>query len=213
MRQRIVDKFHLEYDRERVWEKTTWLGIPIWKLPFDAFIIQELIFKLRPDYIIETGTGCGGSSLFYASIMELLGKGQVITIDVEKKIVPSNPLADQIKEKRIVEISGSSVEPRVYNLVRSMAQGKDNLVILDSWHCKEHVLEELDIYSDLVKPGFYIIVEDTHVNKHPIPWQWGAGPYEAVQDFLKYDRSFLIDKDCEKLFCTFNPGGYLKRIA
>ena len=78
----ISDEYHKWYETNRIWEKTSWLGTPMWKLPFDAFIIQELICMIKPDLIIETGTGCGGSSVFYASIMQLLDKGEIITIDI-----------------------------------------------------------------------------------------------------------------------------------
>ena len=86
------------------------------------------------------------------------------------------------------------------------------MVILDSWHTKEHVLKELKLYSRLVSVGSYLIVEDSHMNGHPIKWKWCEGPYEAIQEFLKTNHSFRIDKKCENLLITFNPSGFLRRV-
>jgi len=211
MPNKICDNFHKLYEKKRIWENTTWLGIPMWKFPFDAFIIQELIFKIKPDNIIETGTNFGGSALFYASILELLGHGKVITVDIKSKFV-LNSIVFNIFTKRIINIIGDSINQKIYNSIREITSGMNNLVILDSWHSKEHVLKELNLYSKLVPVGSYIIVEDTHVNGHPIEWEWGEGPYEAVQEFLKTHNNFAIDKECEKLLITFNPCGYLKKV-
>ena len=204
MNREIVDAFHKEFEKERMWEKLTWLGTPILTLPFDLFIIQELIWKIKPDYIIETGTAYGGSALFYASIMQLLGKGEVITIDIEKK--------KPIFHSRIMDIEGSSIDPKVFDYVSSVAKGGNNIVILDSWHSKEHVLKEMELYHPLIPVGSYLIVEDSHVNGHPVPWKWGEGPYEAITEFLRTHTNFMIDKECERLNITFHPNGYLKRV-
>ncbi len=83
---RAIDEYHILYEKSKIWDKNSWFGVPCWKLPFDAFVIQELIVRLRPEFIIETGTGCGGSAMFYASICELLGEGKVITVDIESKV-------------------------------------------------------------------------------------------------------------------------------
>lgn len=208
----ISDNFHKHYEKNRIWEKTSWLGVPMWKLPFDAFIIQELIFKIKPDYIIETGTNFGGSTLFYASILELIGHGCVVTIDVEDKIKYNNSTAKRLRENRIVQFLGSSTDPVIYNEVKKLTEYKKNIVLLDSWHSKAHVLQEMKMYSKLLIVGTYMIVEDTHVSGHPIEWAWGEGPYEAVQEFLENNPCFSIDKKCEKLGMTFNPNGYLKKV-
>ena len=113
MTQKICDNFHKLYEEKRIWEQTTWLGVPIWKFPFDAFIIQELIFKIKPDYIIETGTNFGGSSLFYASILELLNHGEVITIDKEKKVALNNEVSKKLWKKRIISLIGNSTNKKV----------------------------------------------------------------------------------------------------
>lgn len=209
---KICDDFHKLYEAKRIWKNTTWLGIPIWKFPFDAFIIQELIYKIKPDYVIETGTNFGGSALFYASILELIGAGTVITIDKEKKEILLSEVAKWLFDTRIIRLIGDSVSDEIIKQVYSYASGKKNIVILDSWHSKEHVLKELNLYSQLVPVGSYIIIEDSHVNNHPVPWQWGEGPYEAVQEFLKSNNTFAIDKNCEKLLITYNPNGFLRRV-
>lgn len=212
MSDKIFDNFHKLYEEQRIWEKQTWLGVPFWKLPMDALIIQELIFKIKPRYIIETGTGFGGSALFYASIMQLLGYGQVITIDkIEKKFELSNA-AQFLFDNRVIKFIGSSLNQRIIRQIYSVARNQKNMVILDSWHSKEHVLKELELYSNLVPVGSFLIVEDSHVNGHPVQWEWGEGPYEAIEEFLKKNNTFVIDKECEKLGITFNPNGFLRRV-
>lgn len=207
----LSDSFHIYYEKNRIWEKTTWLGVPILTLPFDIFIIQELIFKIQPDYIIETGTGFGGSALFYASIMKLIEHGQVITVDKVQKSSLDNWTTKQIRDDLVLEITGDSIDSRVVKIIKDMVKDKKNMVILDSWHTKGHVLKELEAYNEMVSCGSYLIVQDTHVNGHPVPWQWGEGPYEAVEEFLKNHSEFEIDKDCEKFEFTFHPNGYLRK--
>lgn len=209
---KICDNFHELYETQRIWEKQSWLGVPFWKLPMDALIIQELIFKIKPRYIIETGTCYGGSALFYASIMQLLGYGQVITIDKVEKKIELSQATQFLFDNRVIKMIGNSLNQKIVRQIYSVARNQKNIVILDSWHSKEHVLKELGLYSNLVSVGSYIIVEDSHVNGHPIQWQWGEGPYEAIEEFLKNNDYFKIDKECEKLGITFNPNGYLRRV-
>jgi len=211
MQKRISDDFHIYYEENRIWEKSSWLGIPMWKLPFDAWILQELIFKHRPDYIIETGTGHGGSSVFYASIMYMVKCGKVITVDKENKLSPMHGITKYLWDTRVEFIEGSSVDPGVVRMISEKVQGHFNFVVLDSWHSYDHVLKELHLYSPLVPVGGYLIVEDTHVNGNPCPWKWGDGPMEAVETFLSETSDFEIDKECEKFIMTFNPNGFLRR--
>ncbi len=208
--QESIDRFHIHYEQNRIWENARWLGVPIWKLPFDAFIIQELIYKIKPDYIIETGTGKGGSAVFYASILELIGKGTVITIDIDPSFNKNN-IQENLR-KRIIQITGDSVSHQVFTKVDALTAGEKSLVLLDSWHIYYHVLKELELYSQFVSTGSYIIVEDTHIN-NPVPWEYGDdGPMEAVKKFLSMRDDFIADKECEKHGMTFNPNGYLKRV-
>lgn len=206
-----IDKFHVWYEENKIWEKTTWLGVPCWKLPFDLQIMQEIIFEVQPDYLIETGTGYGGSALFFASIMELIGRGKVLTIDIESKVDIASLGGKELYKRRVEFITGSSMDEDVVRRVKKVIGGKV-VVVLDSWHTKTHVLQELEMYSPLVSMNSYMVVEDTHVSDHPVPWKWGPGPFEAVEEFLLKNPQFMVDKKCEKLGFTFNPNGYLKKV-
>jgi cephalosporin hydroxylase len=200
-----VDPFHRFYYESRVWMDTHWLGVPAQKCPLDLWIYQEILFELRPDLVIETGTAAGGSAFFFASMMDLLGHGKVMTIDIAD-------LAGRPEHNRITYVSGSSVDENVLMLARASAAEADTvMVVLDSAHDAAHVLAELRSYCDLVSPGSYLIVEDTNVNGHPVLPSHGAGPREAVQLFLSQRDNFVVDHGREKFLMTFNPGGYLRR--
>lgn len=212
MVKRAVDEFHIFYEQSRIWEKTSWLGVPCWKLPFDAFILQEIIHEVRPEYIIETGTAHGGSAVFFASICELLGEGKVITVDVEAKVDHDLIGKFEWTDRIISFMHGSSTNPMIVKSIFEACEGRRNLVILDSYHSYEHVREEMKLYYPLVSVGSYLIVEDTHVSGHPVPWEHGKGPYEAVDNFLSKHPNWNAEYWCEKYMMTFNPKGYLKRI-
>ena len=207
-----VDSFHKYYEKQKLRQNTKWLGIPCWKLPFDAFIIQDIIYETKPDYIIETGTAFGGSSLFYASLCDLMDHGSVVTIDIELKHDNYKSDVKKSVKDRIKYIGGGSTNELVFQEIFRIVDNSKNLVILDSWHSYDHVRKELEIYSKLVPVGSYLIVEDTHVSGHPIEWEWGKGPFEAVEDFLKENDNFEIDYDREVYSMTFNPSGYLRRV-
>lgn len=202
----IVDQFNRIYYESAVWTKTRWLGTPILKCPTDLWIYQEIIFEVKPDFVIECGTAYGGSALFFASLFDLIGKGEIVTIDV--KDVKERP-----KHKRITYLLGSSTSKEIVEQVRRLISNKGTImVILDSDHHKEHVLNELRIYGDLVTEASYLIVEDTNINGHPVYPDFGAGPMEAVEEFLKENKNFVVDASKEKFYLTFNPRGYLRRI-
>lgn len=188
------------------WRNTSWMGVPIWKLPLDMWVYQEILFELKPDKIIECGTNRGGSALFMAHMCDLIGKGEIITIDIES-------FPEQPKHQRIRYLLGSSISESILNQVKSLIKPDERmLVILDSNHRKEHVTKELDIYSKLVTKGSYLIVEDTCLNGHPVYSSFGPGPMEAVRDFLKAHKEFVVDKNKEKFYLTWNPEGYMKKI-
>lgn len=212
---RLSDEYHKFYEENRLWENNSWLGEPCWKLPMDAFVIQELIYKLEPDFIIETGTGKGGSALFYASIMELMGHGNVITCDIEKRHNLEDHYMRNVTQ-RISFIEGSSTDLFTIEQIQHLVGGtKENIVLLDSWHSSAHVCQELGIYEAFVGEGFYLIVEDTHAGKpgHPIEWDHNdGGAYAAVQFFLDVNKDFQVDWGCEKHGMTFNTSGYLRRV-
>ncbi len=208
----IVDNFHRYYcDLEAVggtYTDTYWLGIPTLKLPLDLWIYQELVHTLQPELIVETGTHAGGSALFLASMCDLVGTGRVLTIDIESR--ESRP-----EHPRITYLHGSSTSAEVIDRVRAEAAGAGAeavLVVLDSDHSKAHVLAELEQYHRIVTVGSYLIVEDTHVNGHPIFPEHGPGPREAVDEFLAGNESYEVDRHCEKFLMSFNRGGYLRRV-
>lgn len=204
----IADEFHKLYynSSNRTWLNTSWFNIPTEKCPLDLWLYQEIIFKLKPDVIIETGTLKGGSALFLASICDLVNNGRIITMDIKD-------LEGKPKHKRITYLIGSSTSKEIVEKVTNMiVDDKKVMVILDSNHSKQHVLNELKIYSRFVTKESYIIVEDTNVNGHPVRTDFGPGPMEAVREFLKRNKNFIIDKTKEKFYLTFNPNGYLKRI-
>lgn len=202
----IVNRFHKLYYNSNVWDNTFWFGIPALKCPLDLWIYQEIIFELTPDIIIECGTANGGSALFLASMCDLVNNGKVITIDIEDK-------KNRPHHKRIKYLLGSSTSEEIVEQIKKLISDRDKvMVFLDSDHCKEHVLNELRIYSKFITSGSYIIVEDTNINGHPVLSDFGLGPMEAIEEFLKENNNFVIDKIREKFYLTFNPRGYLKKI-
>ncbi len=213
---KCVNEFHKHYEEQRIWEGTSWMGVPMWKLPFDAIILQEIIHQVRPDIIIETGTGRGGSALFYASLLEVMQiPGIVVTVDVEDKVSKPtmNEHATRIWDRYVNQLTGSSTSDHIVKYIKQEIEGKTKImVMLDSWHSYDHVLDELNIYASMVSVGSYLVVEDTHVSGHPIDWSWGKGPFEAVETFLTFNTDFEIDKNCERHLMTFNPSGYLRRV-
>lgn len=211
----FIDQYHKLYEKSRIWEDTTWMGIPCWKLPMDAFIIQELIVRCKPDYIIETGTARGGSAMFYASICELLGQGRVVTCDIELKY-DSDEISQYEWSDRIDFVHGSSTNSLTIKAIKKIVGNtKNNIVILDSWHSCNHVIQEMGIYEAFVGKDYYMIVEDTHAGKpgHPVEWEHeDEGAYAAVEFFLKENDDFKVDWNCERHLMSFNPKGYLRRV-
>ena len=208
---RIVDQFHELYyqlgQRGRHTNHVSWLGYSSLKCPLDLWIYHELICRLRPDFIIETGTASGGSALFLASMCDLIDQGHVITIDVDAREGQRRPV-----HPRIEYLVGSSVDPAVIARVREALAGKQaGLVILDSDHHRDHVLAEMRTLAPLVSPGGYLVVEDTNINGHPVYPDFGPGPMEAVRLFLAETPAFRVDPRCERFILTMNPSGFLRR--
>jgi cephalosporin hydroxylase len=204
-------KFQVVYYNSGVWTTTKWLGIPSEQAPTDNWNMQELITELRPDYIIETGTLNGGTTLFYAEVLSNVNpQGKVITIDIEPHIEAASKLP--LWNQRVEMIVGSSVDPKVTDHVAQEVLGKKVLVTLDSLHTRQHVLKEMEIYSKLVAPGSYLVVQDTNINGNPVYPGFGPGPHEAVQEFLQTHDTFVVDRNRERFLLTFYPGGWLKRV-
>lgn len=195
-----------------------WLGVPIIQTAEDIILLQELIFKIQPDVIIESGIAHGGGMIFEASLLELLGKGKVIGIDIEirehnRKVIESHPLS-----KRIELIQGSSIATEtLYEVRRRIPMGSTVIVCLDSDHTKPHVLHELELYQQFVNLGSYIVVFDTISSELA---KRGAakeiyinnGPSEAVAEFLQRNNNFQIDTHFNKLYSSHSQNGYLKRV-
>jgi cephalosporin hydroxylase len=185
----------------------SWMGYELFKCPLDLWIYQELIVREKPDLIVEVGTYKGGSALFLAQMCELVGMGEILTIDIDPALAPFRP-----KHPRITYLLGSSTDPDIFEQVQAVAREKPNiLIILDGDHHCDHVLSELRLYSPLVRPGGFVIVEDTNINGHPTLPGYGPGPWEAVDLFLAENSGFLPDRTCERFMLTMNPRGYLRR--
>ncbi len=198
-----------------------WMGLPIIQFPQDMIAIQEIVWNVRPDLIIETGIARGGSLIFYASLMEMMGlDGRVLGVDVEIREHNKAAIMKHPMFKRIHMIEGSSVDDGVVEQVKKHASNfKKTLVILDSNHTREHVSKELELYSPLVKTGSYLIVLDTVIADMPDEFSSGRdygpsnNPKQAIHDFLQKNKRFNVDKDIEnKLLITVAPGGYLQCI-
>lgn len=199
----------------------TWLGRPIIQYPQDIVAMQEVIWDVKPDLIIETGIAHGGSLVFSASMLELIGgDGRVVGIDIDirehnRRAIEAHPMY-----KRITMIEGSSIDESIVQQVRALAAGKERvLVVLDSNHTHEHVAKELALYSPLVTKGSYLIVFDTVVEQMPDdffpnrPWGQGNNPKTAVRQFLETSDRFVVDTETERtLLLTVAPGGYLKCV-
>jgi cephalosporin hydroxylase len=199
----------------------SWMGRPIIQYPQDIVAMQEIIWNVQPDLVIETGVAHGGSLVLYASLLQLLGgDGHVIGIDIDirahnRAAIESHPMAP-----RITLVQGSSVDPGIVAQVRKLAEGRKRImVLLDSNHTHDHVREELKLYSPFVGVGSYLVVFDTIVEDTPEeligdrPWGPGNNPKTAVHDFLAGNDQFVIDRLVhEKLKITVSTDGYLKRI-
>jgi cephalosporin hydroxylase len=198
----------------------TWFDRPLIQIPQDMMAMQMLLLSVKPDLIIETGVAHGGSLIFHASMMELLGAGSVVGIDIDirqhnREAIESHPMA-----KRITLIQGSSTDPGVVARAQELAAGaKRVLVSLDSNHTHEHVLAELEAYAPLVTAGSYLVVFDTLIEDLPAseftdrPWGPGNSPKSAVRAFLAGNDRFVIDQELEaRLLFTVAPDGFLKCV-
>ncbi|MGX1125817.1 cephalosporin hydroxylase family protein [Pseudomonas sp. HLS-6 TE3448] len=215
----LARDFFNESARHKYSYHFSWMGRPIIQLPQDMMAMQELIWNIKPDLVIECGIAHGGSIIYYASLLELQGHGEVLGID--RDIRPHNRLAIESHPmfKRIRMIEGSSVDLAVVEQVRALAAGKKVILVLDSNHTHEHVLEELRLYAPLVSLGSYCVVMDTVVEDMPAdafpdrPWGPGDNPKTAVWAYLEENGDFEIDQQMnDKLLISVAPDGYLRRV-
>lgn len=215
-----ANKFLKESVQAKYSYNFTWMGRPIIQYPQDIIAMQEIIWQVKPDLIIETGIAHGGSLIFYASMLELLGgEGHVVGIDIDIRKHNRVEIEKHPLFKRITMIEGSSTDEKIAEEVRRMAEGKKVLVCLDSNHTHEHVLGELELYAPLVSVGSYCVVFDTIIEDmskgtySDRPWDVGNNPKTAVWAYLKKYDEFVVDEGIEnKLLITVAQGGYLKRI-
>ena len=208
----IKSSFH-----HRVMYEPTWLGIPIIQYPNDIVMMQELIWKVRPDVIVETGVAHGGSAVLYASILELLGKGKVIGVDIEirkhnRLAINSHPLS-----RRIELVEGSSTAPEMIDEIRSRIPTMGEvLVVLDSNHSYEHVISEMELYKEFISPGGYMLVMDgvqqmlSDTPSGKAEWKHD-NPLRAIQDFMIRHPDWEVDSYYTRTQISSNPNGFLRR--
>lgn len=201
----------------------SWLGRPVIQLPEDLLRMQELLYRIQPDVVVETGIAHGGSLIFYASMCRLIGKGRVIGIDVEIRPNNRKAIENHSFAHAISLIEGSSVDSRVVQRVCNLLQpGETVLVVLDSCHTRDHVLAELEAYGPLVSPGSYIIATDgimedlVDAPRAQPDWSWN-NPQQAVRDFVSRHPEFVLEEP-EFLFnegtterVTYWPSAFLRK--
>jgi len=203
----------------------SWLGRPVIQLPEDMIRVQEAIYQIQPDVIVETGVAHGGSLVYYASLCRVLGKGRVIGVDVEIRSHNRAAIESHEVSDLITLVEGDSVAPEIVAHVKEMIQPDETcLLILDSCHTYDHVLKELEAYSDLVTSGSFAVVTDGVMKDlHDVPggqpdWDWN-NPTAAAAEFLKSHPEFVLDHAAPRAFCdsefrqdiTHYPLGWLRR--
>jgi len=193
----------------------SWLGRPIIQLPEDMIRAQEIIFQIRPDVIVETGVAHGGSLIFYASLCKIMGNGRVVGIDIEIRPHNRRALEEHFLYRYITLIEGSSTAPEIINEARKLIKPDETvMVFLDSNHTKQHVIEELEAYSDFVTPGSYIVATDgimkdlDDVPRGNQEWNWN-NPAAAVSEFIQSHKGFVL----EEPHWPFNESGLSGNIS
>jgi cephalosporin hydroxylase len=200
--------YHGPVGEDGIWFTVGWLGVPVQKCPLDLCILQEILVETRPELIIECGVKYGGSTLYLASICDLTSCGQILACDATL----ANLAAAARRHPRIEFIEAGSTSAEFLALAASRAAGRRTMVVLDSDHRRDHVLEELRKLGPLVSPGCYLVCEDTNINGHPVYRDFGPGPFEALEIYLRESgKLWTIDRTRERFLVTFNPGGYLRR--
>ncbi|MFK7746409.1 MAG: cephalosporin hydroxylase family protein [Roseobacter sp.] len=208
------------YDYSYLW---TWMGVPIIQLPADMMATQEVIWNTRPDVIIETGVARGGSVLFMASILEVIGHGHVIGVDIDIRAHNRESIEAHPMSKRVTLIEGGSVDADVLAQVKEhIPDGARVMVVLDSDHSRDHVLAECRAYGPMVTKDCFLVVADTivgHITKEEAPqnrskvWFQGNDPLTAAQDYMAETDRFVTDAEMNgKLVLSSSPGGYLRCV-
>jgi cephalosporin hydroxylase len=218
---KALETYYISVNKYRYTYNFTWLGLPILQHPQDMIAMQEIIWQVKPDFIIETGIAHGGSLIFYSSILECIDEGgTVLGIDIDireqnRKEIEKHPLF-----KNVIMLEGSSTDEKTVEQVFSVVKGKKRILIaLDSNHTHDHVLKEMQLYSPLVTKDSYMVVFDGRIEDLPAELfansQWGKGnnPRTAIWEFLKINDRFIVDMELEKkLMVSGAPDGYLKCV-
>ena len=203
--QEILRLANIIYFRQKAYESTSWMGCPAAKCPMDMWMYQELIYALKTDLLIETGTLFGGSALFFANLFDLIGHGKVISVDIKLQ-------ENLVQHPRIEYLEGSSVDDKILSKVSEFANDSQSVtVLLDSDHKADYKLQELNAYSKFVTDGNYIIAEDTCFDYYPAWPEYGPGPAHAVKAFLEQGDEFELDRKPEHHLITFAPMAFLKK--
>jgi cephalosporin hydroxylase len=190
------------------YQANTWLGQPMRQSPLDLQVIQETIWEVKPQLLIETGTNQGGSALFYCHLFDLMGAGELVTVDVERMHDVSHP--------RATFLIGSSVSPEVLSQIEARVAATTGpvMVILDSDHSESHVLAELRAYAKFVTEGSYMLVQDGVIDVCSFYRMHRPGPLPAIERFLAENRDFEIDRArCDRFLVTHHPHGWLRRVG
>jgi cephalosporin hydroxylase len=191
-----------------VFDECRWMGVPALKNPCDAWIYQEIVYEVQPDVIVEIGSAYGGSTLYFAHLLDLIGKGIAISVDVDRARF-------QARNPRILEITGDSASPSVVEAVSKECTGKTVMVVQDGNHTKAGCLRDLEAYAPLVSVNSYFIVEDGIIDLFRPGdgiGKYRPGPLAAVEQFLREHPNFIVDESRERYVLTYNPRGFLKRI-
>ncbi|HEX2272389.1 MAG TPA: CmcI family methyltransferase [Acidimicrobiales bacterium] len=191
-----------------VFERCTWMGVRTWKSPLDAWIYQEILHEVRPDVVLEIGSAAGGSTLYLAHLLDLIGQGTVVSVDIDRSRF-------QAKHPRIVTVTGPSSSAATLEKVAALCEGKRALVIHDADHRKAQVLEDLRAYAPFVSVGSYLIVEDGIIDvfrPHEALGVTYEGPLAAIEEFLRSSDWFEVDDSRERYLLTYNPRGFLRRV-
>lgn len=206
----LVADWIIYHHESIVFEKVQWMGIKVRKNTLDCWIYQEILWEIKPEVLVEIGSYDGGSTLYFCHLFDIIGKGTVVSVDLERSYF-------KIKHPRLIEMTGDCGDPSFASKIADFCTGKSVLVIHDADHSKDAVLRDLQLYADIVSPGSYFIVEDGIVdvfdpNTYPqLGWE-RPGPLVAIKEFLKKDDRFVIDKCRERYLITYNPCGFLKRV-
>jgi cephalosporin hydroxylase len=200
------------YHQKKIHRKEMrWMGVRILKNPMDCWIYQEILWEVRPDVVVELGSLYGGGTLLFCQLLDLLGHGKVISVDVDRSRY-------QVSHPRLIDITGDCSDPGVVARVQEQCAGNKVLIVHDADHTKEAVLRDLRTYADLVSLGSYFIVEDGIVDlfagrsSKQIRWDNSPGPLAAIREFLGQDDRFVVDRERERYLMTANPCGYLRRV-